>query len=219
MVAKKSVLDEKENKQSEIKPRWYIFRVQTGREDGIINSLKSSFSMLAKDGIDWNDFFEEFSVPKHKVVKYVNGKKVEKDLNAYPGYIFLKVKMTDEIVLFLRSFFRINGFGQMLPQAISDEEYQKMMNKVNGLSDNSQKFVFRIGQCVTICLTPLFSYFVIYLAYLEHYNQGDKQIRIFTALKYMVYFSLIMLVIGITLILIFYLTNLPLGVGGYVSAS
>lgn len=150
MVAKKSVLDEKENKQGEIKPRWYIFRVQTGREDGIINSLKSSFSMLAKDGIDGNDFFKEFSVPKHKVVKYVNGKKVEKELNAYPGYIFLKVKMTDEIVLFLRSFFRINGFGQMLPQAISDEEYQKMMNKVNGLSDNSQKFVFRIGQRVKI---------------------------------------------------------------------
>ena len=110
----------------------------------------------------------------------------------------------------------------LVPSAITN--WSIMNNAVTttmnaGISPIFTQFVFRIGQCVTICLTPLFSYFVIYLAYLEHYNQGDKQIRIFTALKYMLYFALIMLVIGIALILIFYLTNLPLGIGGYVSAS
>ena len=108
---------------NEVKPRWYIFRVQTGREDSMVNSLKSAFSILAKDGIKGDDFFQEFSVPKHNVVKYVNGKKVEKNISAYPGYIFLKIKMTDFIVLFLRNFFRNNGFGQMLPRPITDNEY------------------------------------------------------------------------------------------------
>ena len=138
------------NNVQEIQPRWYIFRVQTGREDGMINSLKSSFENLKKDGIDGNEFFTDFSVPKHNIVKYVNGKRVEKLVNAYPGYIFLKVKMTDNIILYLRNFFKNNGFGQMLPQPITDKEYQKMMDKVGGLSDNSKDFVFTIGQRVKI---------------------------------------------------------------------
>jgi len=37
-----------------------------------------------------------------------------------------------------------------LPNPITDAEYKKMMDKVNGLSDNSNQFVFRIGQRVKI---------------------------------------------------------------------
>ncbi len=137
-------------KKNDLTPRWYIFRVQTGKEEGIIKSLKSSFSILKKDGIDGNEFFKDFSIPKHNIVRYINGKKDEKTVNAYPGYIFLKVKMTDNIILFLRNFFRNNGFGQMLPQPITDKEYQDMIDKVNGISKKSQEFVFRIGQRVKI---------------------------------------------------------------------
>ena len=139
-----------DKKEEKIEPKWYIFRVQTGREDGIVNSLKSSFSILAKDGIKGEDFFKDFSVPKHNVVKYVNGKRVEKNVNAYPGYIFLRIKLTDEIILFLRNFFRNNGFGQILPQPITDAEYNKMIDKINGLSKDNNEFVFRIGQRVKI---------------------------------------------------------------------
>ena len=136
--------------EKDIQPKWYIFRVQTGREEGIINSLKSSFLILKKNGINGSDFFKEFSIPKHTIVRYVNGKKDEKTVNAYPGYIFLKVKMTDDIILFLRNFFKNNGFGQMLPQPITDKEYQNMMDRVNGISKKSQEFAFRIGQRVKI---------------------------------------------------------------------
>ena len=138
----------KEN--NEIQDKWYVFRVQTGREDGLIQALKNSFSLLEKEGIDGNKYFTDFSVPKHNVVKYVNGKKNEKNVNAYPGYIFIKIRMTDDILLFLRRFFQMNGFGQMLPQPISDDEYKRMMDKVNGLSSGAQQFVFRIGQRVKI---------------------------------------------------------------------
>ena len=138
------------NLSNNIQPRWYIFRVQSGKEDSLITSLKAAFSILAKDGINGNDFFKDFSVPKHHVVKYVNGKKIEKNLNAYPGYIFLNIKMTDAIILFLRNFFRNNGFGQMLPQPITDDEYTRMMDKVNGLSENAKTFTLRIGQRVKI---------------------------------------------------------------------
>lgn len=130
--------------------QWYIFRVQTGKEDIMVHLLKSSFVSLKKDGIDGEKYFTDFSIPKHKVIKYVNGKKVEKDVNAYPGYVFLKIKLTDEIILFLRRFFKMNGFGQMLPEPISDEAYQKMMDKINNLSKDTEEVSFTIGQRVKV---------------------------------------------------------------------
>ena len=134
----------------EVKPMWYIFRVQTGREDDIINSLKSSFSILAKDGINGNDYFKDFSVPKYQYTKYVNGKAVTKVANAYGGYIFLKIKMTDIIVSFLRNFFRNNGFGQMLPRPITDEEYKRTIEKAESLSKDAKEFKFKVGQRIKI---------------------------------------------------------------------
>ena len=44
----------------------------------------------------------------------------------------------------------MNGFGSMLPNAITDAEYQKMMDSVNGLSEKAKDFVFAIGQRVKI---------------------------------------------------------------------
>ena len=71
-------------------------------------------------------------------------------MTAYPGYLFLKARMTDDIILFLRKFFQMNGFGSMLPNAITDAEYQKMMDSVNALSEKAKDFVFAIGQRVKI---------------------------------------------------------------------
>ena len=142
--------DVKVNENNEVQDKWYIFRVQTGREDGMITSLKNSFEMLSRDGIDGKYYFTDFNVPKKTIVKYVDGKKTEKEVVAYPGYLFLKIRLTDEIILFLRKFFQMNGYGTMLPKAITDAEYEKMISSVNSLTEKSKNFTFAIGQSVKI---------------------------------------------------------------------
>lgn len=137
-------------KNDEIQDKWYVFRVQTGREDSMIVSLKNSFKMLSRDGIDGEYYFTDFSVPKMTVIKYVDGKKTEKEKVAYPGYLFLKIRLTDEIVLFLRKFFQMNGYGTMLPKAITDAEYEKMIDSVSSLTEKSKNFTFAVGQNVKI---------------------------------------------------------------------
>lgn len=136
--------------EKNIKDRWYIFRIQSGKEESMINALKNSFANLAKEGVNAEEYFTDFNAPKRTIIKYVNGKKTEKEVIAYPGYLFLKIKMTDEIVLFLRRFFQMNGFGTMLPQAITDAEYKKMIDSINGLSEKVQDYLFSIGQRVKI---------------------------------------------------------------------
>jgi transcriptional antiterminator NusG len=146
----KKIEDNVSSDISSVKDRWYIFRIQSGREEGMINALKNSFAMLARDGIKGEDYFTDFSAPKRTIVKYVDGKKVEKEVVAYPGYLFLKIRMTDEIILFLRRFFQMNGFGAILPQPITDAEYQKMIDGISGISEKAKDYTFAIGQRVMI---------------------------------------------------------------------
>ena len=156
MVAKKkkeqeSLIIEKEVNPKDIQEKWYIFRVQSGREDSLLQALKNNLPKKDKDGIDGKDYFIDFASPKRTIIKYDNkNKKTEKELNVYPGYIFLRLKMTDRVQIFLRNFFKKNGFGSMLPNAISDEEYDRMMSSVGDLSEKAKTFTFAIGQKVKI---------------------------------------------------------------------
>ena len=156
MVAKKkkekeNLIIEKEVNPKDIQEKWYIFRVQSGREDSLLQALKNNLPKKDKDGIDGKDYFIDFASPKRTIIKYDNkNKKTEKELNVYPGYIFLRLKMTDRVQIFLRNFFKKNGFGSMLPNAISDEEYDRMMSSVGDLSEKAKTFTFAIGQKVKI---------------------------------------------------------------------
>ncbi len=152
MAGKKKSVEKVEEKQDDkdVVARWYVFRVQAKKEETMIKKLRASFSILEKDGMKGEDYFLDFTIPKYNFVEYKNGKKVEKEVNSYPGYVFMKIKLTDAIILFLRNFFRLNGFGQMLPKAITDEEYNTMINNVKGLSNSDKNIKFNIGDRVKI---------------------------------------------------------------------
>ena len=68
----------------------------------------------------------------------------------YPGYIFANMILTDNVIVALRNFFRANGFGQVFPEPISDAEYQKIVDKINGINKDNKEFAFSIGQRVKI---------------------------------------------------------------------
>lgn len=79
------------------------------------------------------------------------------------------------------------------------------------LSPELAQIVYVAGDSITNGLTPVFAYFVIYLALMEKYNQNDN-ITLFGSMKYMVPYSIATFVMWLSLILIFYVTGLPLGI-------
>ena len=81
-------------------------------------------------------------------------------------------------------------------------------------SPDFAQMVFKAADSVGKCITPLFIYFMIFLAFLEKYNTNEKKkITIFGTLKLMS--PVILSIAGIWLLIIFgwYITNLPLGPG------
>jgi aminobenzoyl-glutamate transport protein len=77
--------------------------------------------------------------------------------------------------------------------------------------------VFRLGSAVSLGITPVFAYFIVYLAYLENYNQSDKPITLIKAIKYQLPYCLITFILYLIFIIVWYILGFPLGVGTSVA--
>lgn len=86
-----------------------------------------------------------------------------------------------------------------------------------GISPAFCQVVFRLGESVTIGLTPVFAYFIVYLAYLEKYSGNDKQFKLSKAIKYQVPYSVVSMFLFLIIIVVWYVIGLPLGVGAGVA--
>lgn len=84
-----------------------------------------------------------------------------------------------------------------------------------GISPEFTQIIFRFGESVTIGLTPIFAYFVIYLAYLEKFNQNKKTINLLKAIKYQLPYAAMTFVVLLTILIVWYIVGLPIGIGTY----
>ena len=77
--------------------------------------------------------------------------------------------------------------------------------------------VFRFGESVSLGLTPIFAYFVVYLAYLEKYSQNSGNIRVTNAIKVQLPYNIVTFLVFLVLIVIWYIIGLPLGLNTGIS--
>lgn len=82
-----------------------------------------------------------------------------------------------------------------------------------GMTAEFAELVFRAGECVTIGLTPVMAYFVIYLAFLDKYSEDDKPINLFSSIKMIIPYAGATAVIWIVMLIISYILGLPIGIG------
>ncbi len=121
------------------------------------------------------------------------------------------------IPLILLLFFLSGVLTLILPQSLlkwsilSPSVVKTFMNV--GITPEFAQLIFRAGESVTYALTPVMAYFVIYLAYLGLYDQENKGIGLFKAVKYMVPYSLATMCMWIVLLILWYLISLPIGIG------
>lgn len=86
-----------------------------------------------------------------------------------------------------------------------------------GIAPEFAQVIFRFGESATMALTPVMAYYVIYLAYLEKYNQNEKPINLFKTIRYQVPYSLVIGFILLALLIAWFIIGLPIGINGVVS--
>ena len=86
------------------------------------------------------------------------------------------------------------------------------------ITPNFTNFVFKISDSIGKCLSPVFIYFIITLAFLEKYNETEnekKQVSFLGIYKLILPTILILSIILILLVIFWYLIGFPIGIGNY----
>lgn len=82
------------------------------------------------------------------------------------------------------------------------------------ISPEFSQLVYAAGDSITNGLTPLFMYFVIYIAFMEKYNKGEM-VTLFGSIKTLIPYSVYSLIIWAIVLVGFYLIGIPIGIGSY----
>ena len=89
----------------EMAKRWYIVHAYSNFENKVENSIRDH---AKQRGL--TDLFDEVLVPKEKVVEVRRGRKVDTERKFFPGYVLVKVDLTDEAFHLIKNTPKVTGF-------------------------------------------------------------------------------------------------------------
>ncbi|XP_023226497.1 uncharacterized protein LOC111627160 [Centruroides sculpturatus] len=117
--------------------KWYMITTISGKEDKVIESLKNR---VVSENMQ--DDFDEFKVmrvphltPRELAKKNANEPHRVREVNLYPGYIFIRMRMGNEAWFLVRNTEYVTGLvgssGQRTkPTPVSNLEMRKMIKRV-----------------------------------------------------------------------------------------
>jgi transcriptional antiterminator NusG len=164
-----------EVKEKEKETKWYVLRVVSGKERKVKEYLDKEISRSG-----WGDLVKQVFLPMEKVWKVQNGKKVMRERNYYPGYVFVEVvvgKMNDDIRDAIKNTTNVIHFlGKDDPIALRKSEVNKMLGKVDEMSDMgvtmSEPFI--VGETIKIIDGP----FNDFNGVIEEVNDEKKKLKV-----------------------------------------
>ncbi|WP_020592419.1 transcription termination/antitermination protein NusG [Kiloniella laminariae] len=136
--------------------RWYVIHVYSGFEKKVAEAIREQ---AAKKNME--ESFEEVLVPTEEVVEMRRGQKVAGERKFFPGYVMVKMHLTDESWHLVKDTPKVTGFlgskGRPLP--ISEREAQQMLQQVQeGVDRPRPSVTFEVGETVRVSDGPFASF-------------------------------------------------------------
>ena len=136
--------------------RWYVVHVYSGFELKVCDSIKEQ---AIQKGLD--DEIEEVLVPMEEVVELRRGAKVNSERKFFPGYVLIKMEMSDESWHLVRDTAKVTGFlgGGGKPTPISNNEVDRILHQIKeGVDRPKPSITFEVGEQVRVCDGPFNSF-------------------------------------------------------------
>jgi len=136
--------------------RWYVVHVYSGFERKVCDSIKEQ---SIQKGLG-NDI-EEVMVPMEEVVELRRGTKVNSERKFFPGYVLIKMNMSDESWHLVKDTPKVTGFlgGGGKPTPISDSEADRILHQIKeGVDRPKPSVTFEVGEQVRVCDGPFNSF-------------------------------------------------------------
>jgi transcriptional antiterminator NusG len=132
--------------------RWYSVSVLSNFEKKVAESIRES---AAQQGL--SDEIAEVMVPTEEVIEIRRGKKVQTEKRFMPGYVLVKMDMTDRAYHLINSTNRVTGFlgPQGKPSPMKDDEVARIVNQVvEGMERPRSIITFQTGEQVNVTDGP-----------------------------------------------------------------
>ena len=136
--------------------KWYIVHAYSNFERKVADSIKEKAQAAGL-----SDLFDEILVPTEKVVEVRRGRKVDAERKFFPGYVLVKMHMTDEAYHLIKNTPKVTGFlgADNKPVAISEAEANRILQQVQeGVERPKPSVSFEIGEQVRVADGPFASF-------------------------------------------------------------
>jgi transcription termination/antitermination protein NusG len=136
--------------------RWYIVHAHSNFEKKVAESIKER---AAAAGL--SPLFDEVLVPMEEVVEVRRGRKVSTERKFFPGYVLVKMDMTDQAYHLIKNTAKVTGFlgANNKPMPISDNEAMRILHQVKeGVDRPKPTVTFEIGEQVRVADGPFASF-------------------------------------------------------------
>ena len=127
--------------------KWYVVHTYSGYENKVASNLEK-----AVENRQMQDLIQEVRVPTELVTEIKDNKRREVERKIFPGYVLVKMVLTDESWYIVRNIRGCTGFvgPSSKPIPLTDEEIAKL-----GVEKKEVEVSYEVGDSVNITGGPL----------------------------------------------------------------
>ena len=128
--------------------KWYIVHAYSNFEKKVAEAIKAEAVQK-----DLEDKFEEILVPTEEVVEVRKGRKVSSERKYFPGYVLVKMDMTDEAYHLVKNTPKVTGFlgSGKRPLPVPEREVKAIMGQMEEDAERPMPTVsYEVGETVRV---------------------------------------------------------------------
>ncbi len=148
------------------KARWYVVHTYSGYENKVKANLEKTI-----ENRNLQDLLQDIQVPMEEVIEEKDGKQKVSLKKKFPGYVLVKMLMTDESWYVVRNTRGVTGFvgPASKPVPLTDEEVQSM-----GVQEAPVEIDLEVGEGIRVISGPLRDF----VATIQEINLEKRKIKV-----------------------------------------
>jgi transcription termination/antitermination protein NusG len=136
--------------------KWYIVHAYSNFEDKVAKAIRERAEL---EGL--SEDFEQILVPTEEVVEVVRGKRKVVPRRFFPGYVLVKMRISDKTHSLIKNTPKVTGFlgSGDKPMPVSEKEVERIMGQqVEAAERPRPTITFEIGEKVKVTDGPFASF-------------------------------------------------------------
>lgn len=162
------------SKKKSAKAKWYVVHTYSGHEQKVAHALKQRVATM-----NLTDYILEILIPTQNKIQIKRGQKLTVKEKLFPGYMLVKMILTDDSWLAVRTTQGVTGFVGVgnKPTPLPESEVKNIM-KFMKMEAPKYKTAFSVGEAVKIIEGP----FVDFLGSVESIDDERGKVKVLVSI-------------------------------------